>query len=58
MHQELSDEEVHALDVVSLVVVAGKGSQDGPESLVAFLTFVEELISRECPRQVILYLLD
>lgn len=32
VHQQLADHEVHALNVVHLLVVAGEGSQDIPES--------------------------
>ena len=56
VHQQLADKEVHALHVVSLVIVAGERPQNRPEPLVAWLTNLEVLVLRKSPRQVSLNL--
>ena len=52
MQQQLSDQKVHSLDIVGLIVVTGKGSQDIAELLVARLSWIEKLVLRKCPAEV------
>ena len=57
MHQKLADEEVHTLDVVGLVIVAGEGPQDLPQLFLSWLTRLEELIFGKRTIQIPIYLL-
>ena len=44
MHEELANEKIHSLDVVSLVIVAGEGSQNVAELFNSYSSWLEELV--------------
>ncbi len=57
MHQQLPHEEVHALHVVRLVVVAGERPENAPQLLEALLVGLEVFVLGEGTVEVPVYLL-
>ena len=47
MHQKLSDQKVHALDIIGLFIVTGEGSQDFSQLEFSSLPLLEVLIPGE-----------
>jgi hypothetical protein len=50
VHEELSYDEVHALDVISLVIVASKGGENFAQLFLTGLSILEIVIFRESSR--------
>jgi hypothetical protein len=49
MHKQLTNQKVHTLHVIGLVVVASEGPKNLPKPLVPLLAYFEILVFRECP---------
>lgn len=56
MHQELSNQKIHSLHVICLIVIAWKCSKNISEFAVPWLSWLEKLILGECSSKISFYL--
>jgi len=52
MHEQLTHQEIHALDVVGLVVVAGEGPKHFPQFSIAAVADFEKIVFRKSAIQI------